>query len=181
MTFSIIAAVDSNMGIGKNGRLPWHLPADLAYFNKTTVGNGKNAVIMGRLTWESLPLIHRPLEKRINIIITRNHTYALPEGVFRTESLEEALRIASRCVPKEIFVIGGSQIFYNAIQHPNCAKIYLTEIDGDFNCDAFFPKIDPRKFKKNYISVLHEENGIFYKFAVYEVSYKVKRTIAKAS
>lgn len=168
MKFSLIAAVDSKMGIGKNGRLPWHLPADLAYFNKTTVGNGKNVVIMGRLTWESLPAAHRPLAQRRNIVITRNAAYELPKNVEMVESLEKALDAAQKYKPEGIFVIGGSQIFYDAIQHPDCSKIYLTEIKGDFNCDTFFPKIDPRKFKKISASEMHEENGVKFRFVKYQ-------------
>lgn len=170
MNFSLIAACDSKRGIGKNGKLPWNLPGDLAYFNKTTVGNGKNAVIMGRLTWESIPVEHRPLPGRKNIVITRNQSLELPSGVNKAESLEEALRIASQCVPEEIFVIGGSQIFYDAIQNPSCKKLYITAVEGNFECDVFFPEIDTKKFKKTWGSTPHKENGVGFIFTVLERS-----------
>lgn len=172
MNFNLIAAIDSKRGIGKNGRLPWNLPSDLAYYQKTTTGNGKNVVIMGRLTWESIPPEHRPLKKRINIVITRNTSYELPQGVEKAESLEKALNIAARFLPEEIFVIGGSQIFYDAIHNANCATLYITEIEGDFECDTFFPKIDPRKFKKISESALREENAIKFKFVKYRKAEK---------
>lgn len=168
MFFSLIAAVDSKMGIGKNGHLPWKLPSDLAYYHTKTVGNGNNAVIMGRLTWESLPEKFRPLPKRKNIVITRNSTLELPAGVARSESLEKALAVAENLMPDDIFIIGGSQIFADAIAHPDCAKIYLTEIEGNFVCDTFFPKI-PQKFKKISASEISEENGIKFRFCVYQV------------
>lgn len=166
MKFSLIAAVDSKLGIGKNGHLPWRLPSDLTYYHDKTVGNGNNAVIMGRLTWESLPQKFRPLPKRKNIVITRNPEYALPQGVLKAENLEQALALAEGSKPEEIFVIGGSQIFGDAILHPDCAALYLTEIEGNFACDTFFPKI-PAYFKKTLKSEVHEENGIRFKFCVY--------------
>lgn len=168
MTFSIIAAVDSKMGIGKNGRLPWHLPSDLHFFHDTTIGRGKNAIIMGRRTWESIPEKQRPLKDRLNIVITRNSTYELPKGILKATSLEEALALAAAQNTAEIFVIGGSQIFYDTIQHPACAQIYLTEITGDFQCDTFFPKIDPKKFKKMSESEAYEENDIKFRFIKYQ-------------
>lgn len=168
MKFSIIAAVDEKMGIGKNGRLPWHLPSDLKFFHDTTTGRGKNAVIMGRLTWESIPEKKRPLPDRLNIVITRNSSYALPASVEKATSLEEALKIANTKNAEGIFAIGGAQIFYDAIQHPACEKIYLTELAGDFKCDAFFPKIAPQKFKKTSESEVNKERDITFRFVKYE-------------
>lgn len=167
MSFFIIAAVDSKMGIGKNGRLPWHLPADLKFFHDTTTGRGKNAVIMGRLTWESIPENRRPLKDRLNIVITRNTAYRVPEGVHAAESLEKALNLASQHGAENTFIIGGAQIFYDAIQNPACKKIYLTELEGDFQCDAFFPKIDPTRFKKISESEKHKEGGMEFRFMQY--------------
>lgn len=167
MSFSIIAAVDSKMGIGKNGRLPWNLPSDLKFFHDTTIGNGKNAVIMGRLTWESIPENRRPLKDRLNIVITRNTEYRVPKNVYIAESLEKALAVASQYKVEAVFVIGGAQIFYDATQNPACKKIYLTELQGDFQCDVFFPKIDPQKFKRIGESEVHEERAIKFRFVQY--------------
>lgn len=168
MKFSLIAAVDSKMGIGLHGKIPWNIPSDLAHFNKITRGNGKNAVIMGRITWESLPAQHKPLKNRLNIVITRNAEYSLPKGALLAESLEKALALAKENRAQETFVIGGAQIYYDAIQNPACEKIYLTEIQGNFHCDAFFPKTDPSKFAKTSESETREENGIKFRFAEYE-------------
>lgn len=156
------------MGIGKSGRLPWQLPIDLAYFNKVTTGQGKNVVIMGRRTWESIPPAHQPLKNRINIVITRNAGYTLPVSVEHASSLEQGLKRASEHHSEEIFVIGGAQIFAEAISRPDCEKMYLTEIDGTFDCDTFFPEFDEETFKKVSASEPHEENGIKFTFVVYK-------------
>ena len=167
MNFSLIAAVDKNYGIGENNTLPWNLPTDLKYYNDTTRGNGKNAVIMGRKTWESIPKKFQPLPKRVNIVITKNSNYALPEGVEKAATLEESLVIVERHRPEAVFVIGGAQIFAEAIKHPDCQKIYLTEIDAEFDCDTFFPKFDKNIFKKISESEVHEENGVKFRFVLY--------------
>lgn len=170
MGFSLIAAADSKMGIGKNGKLPWDLklPTDLAFFHKTTCGRGKNAVIMGRTTWESIPKNRRPLKERLNIVLTHQNSYPLPAEVLRSASLEETLQKAGQKNAEEIFVIGGAKVFAEAICHPNCTTIFLTEVSGDFKCDTFFPKIDPAKFKKVSESATREENGIKFRFVKYQ-------------
>ncbi len=145
--FSIIVAVDSKFGIGKNGLLPWHFPSDLKYFKKittqTTSPAKTNAVIMGRKTWESIPPAFRPLSGRLNIVISRQAQLIVPEGVFHAGSLEEALSFlqSKQSSIGEIFVIGGAQIFQQAANHPFCEKIYLTCIEKEFLCDTFFPDV----------------------------------------
>lgn len=170
MNFYIIAAKDEKNGIGKNGKLPWNLPGDLANFNKITRGNGKNAVIMGRTTWEALPNQHRPLKGRINIVLSKNEKMNLPLGVEKADSLDHALGIAASRKAERVFVIGGAQIYSQVINHSNCAGIYITEVAGDFHCDAFFPEIDEKKFKLLRESEPREENGIKFRFTEY-VSY----------
>lgn len=178
MDFSVIAAVDKNYGIGSKGKIPWDLPSDLKYFNRVTKGNGpssaagsKNVVIMGRTTWESLPDQHRPLKDRVNIIMTRTLTPSLQaaEGpnVRVVQSLDDALKVAEE--PEEIFVIGGAQIYAEAINHPACKRIYLTEIDAIFpECDAFFPKFDKNIFHVTKAGESITENGLTMRFNVYE-------------
>ncbi len=147
--FDVIVAMDLNSGIGKGGGLPWHLPADLKYFKQLTTTtrfpSRKNAVIMGRKTWESLPEKFRPLPDRINAIISRNKDLVLPDGVLKEDSLEGVLnRLSAMTIEVEnIFVIGGAQIFKEAITHPGCRKIYATQILKKFDCDTFFPPFDP--------------------------------------
>lgn len=159
MNFSIISGLDQNRGIGKNNGLPWHLSADLKHFAATTKGG---TVIMGRKTWESLPEQYRPLKERLNIVVSRNEL-ELPEGTLLAHSLDEALTLADP--DRKAFVIGGATLYAEAILHPACNELILTEIEGTFDCDAFFPEI-PEKFKITD-KISGEENGQGYHFTTW--------------
>ncbi len=132
---AVIAAVARNGAIGKDNALLWRLPADLQFFKRTTLGC---PVIMGRKTYES---IGRPLPGRRNIVISRNPTWTAP-GVDTVASLDDALALAADA-PK-VFVIGGAQIYAQALPHAD--QIILTEIDRDFEGDTFFPEWDRTQF-----------------------------------
>ena len=134
---SIIVAVDENGGIGKNGTLPWSLPQDLKHFSKTTIGNGNNAVIMGRKTWLSIPENLRPLKNRLNIVLTRNEELSFPEDTIKAKSLTDALKKCTKS--NEIFIIGGGSIYKEVLEKDIYDKIYLTSVKGVFNCDTSFP------------------------------------------
>lgn len=170
MKFSLVAAVDEKMGIGINNSLPWRLKGDLKYFSEVTTGSAPekiNAVIMGRKTWDSLPEAHRPLKGRLNAVLSRNK-FNLPDGVLAFNSLESALdNLSLNKKVDQVFVIGGASVFQQAILHNDCQKIFLTEILQTFDCDTFFPKI-PGDFKKVSETPLFEENGLKYRFLVYE-------------
>ncbi|MFH0753065.1 MAG: dihydrofolate reductase [Candidatus Omnitrophota bacterium] len=164
--FSIIVAFDEERGIGKGGILPWHLPADLAHFKKITTvsrGVGRNVVIMGRKTWESIPDRFRPLPGRLNVVITGRPDYQLPADVKRAASLENALAEYCGKDQGEVFVIGGARVFYEAIAHPLCNKLYLTLIDGRFQADVFFPQI-PACFSEVSRSEKYAENEKTFSF-----------------
>lgn len=159
MKFTIIAAMDKNRGIGKEGKIPWHLPEDLKNFKKITTKcpEGKvNVVIMGRLTWESLPEKYRPLPDRLNIVLTRNQDYEVPKGVNCADdfnALIDTLEIVKRAEPiHKVFVIGGGKVYEEAIKHKNCEKLILTKINATYHCDTFFPK----SFKHTYDFSLKE-------------------------
>ncbi|MEK7573190.1 MAG: dihydrofolate reductase [Patescibacteria group bacterium] len=154
---SIIVAIDEKRGIGKNNSIPWHLSADLKRFKALTTGH---TIIMGRKTWDSLP--RKPLPDRINMIITRNSDLEVPDGVNVNNSLEEALIEARENEQEEIFIIGGAQIFREAIDKGVVDRLYLTQVEGDFECDTFFP--DYSDFKKVLSEELGEENGLKYKY-----------------
>ena len=132
MIISIIAAVSDNNVIGKNNKLPWHLPEDLKRFKEVTSGH---TVIMGRKTYES---IGRPLPNRVNIVITRNKDFK-PKGVKVVHSIEEALSLASEAGETETFIIGGAEIYKQAL--PLANKIYLTRINKNYKGDAYFPEL----------------------------------------
>ena len=173
-SFSIIAAVDSDSGIGKKGTLPWRLPADLKHFKDiTTATSGadkQNAVIMGRKTWESLPEKFRPLPQRLNIVLTRDVSRQFPDGVIKAQSLEGALRLLEESPWAEkienTFVIGGADVFRQALAHPRCQKIFLTQILARYACDVFFPDFR-NQFQQTTVSPHHEENSVEYYFAEY--------------
>jgi dihydrofolate reductase len=167
--FDIIVAVDKKLGIGKNGKIPWHLKADMGHFkeitSKTTSEKNKNAVIMGRITWDSLPNKFKPLPDRINVVLSRhNQDLQLPKGVIVVPSLDQALDLLAQVQDLEkVFIIGGAQLYKEAIEHPKFEKLYLTRIDGEYGCEVFFPEYEKiRKLVKK--TEVFEEAGIKYWF-----------------
>lgn len=130
MTISIIAALGRNRAIGYQNQLPWRLPADLQRFKQLTLGHH---ILMGRKTFES---IGRPLPGRTSIIITRQPDYAA-EGCLIAHSLEEAIALAQARDEQEAFVIGGADIYAQAL--PQADRMYLTFVEAEPEADAFFP------------------------------------------
>lgn len=134
---SIIVAIDKNYAIGKDKQLLWHIPADLKRFKKITSGH---QVIMGKLTFESLPV--RPLPNRKNIVITdqRGETF---EGCTTVYSIEDALNLCSD--EQESFIIGGGSIYRQFL--PYCNKLYITLVNKEFEADTYFPQFDTSQWK----------------------------------
>src|SRR3989338_3518908 len=129
--FSIIVAVDSAGGIGKNGDLPWDSRSDRQFFRDTTIGQGRNAVIMGRVTYESLPEQSRPLQSRHNIIVSREYKQENHPEVSVCESVFEALKLAGSSSNKydNVFIAGGEQIYTEVVKRYLylCDKIIITK------------------------------------------------------
>lgn len=170
-TFSIIVATDLKRCIGVGGQLPWKLKADLKHFQEittmTTDPAKQNAVIMGRRTWESLPERSRPLPKRLNVVLSRS-ALALPEGVVAAASLDAALDMMSRRSDVEqAFVIGGGSVYGQAIVHPTCRRIYLTEIQATVEGDTFFPAI-PAAFRPVSASAMLTEGPLSFRYLVFD-------------
>lgn len=140
MPITIIAAVADNGCIGKNGELPWYLPEDLKRFKRLTVGK---VVVMGRKTWESLPEKVRPLPERTNVVITRQASYPLPEGVERYASLEAAFAAHAS---DQVMVMGGADIYRQAL--PSAQTLALTRVHQTVDGDVFFPSIDTTVWKE---------------------------------
>jgi len=164
--FTIIVAIDKNNGIGKNNQLAWNLSADLKHFAQTTkkCSEGNiNAIIMGRNTWLSLPI--KPLPQRLNIVLSDTPVNDLPNGVVLANSLDNALELAKNC--EKIFVIGGASVYKQAIIHPDCEYLEITELDNIYDCDTFFPII-PEHFKKVFSSETYSENDINFRFCLYQ-------------
>lgn len=125
---ALIVARARNGVIGYRGKMPWHLPQDLAHFKRSTLGR---PIVMGRKTWES---IGRPLPGRRNLVVTRNAAYAAP-GAEVVTSLADALALTADA--EEVFVIGGGELY--ALAMPLAQRLVVTEIDAEFTGDAFFP------------------------------------------
>jgi len=130
MSLSLIVAMTKNRVIGKDNQMPWHLPADLAWFRQNTTGK---PVIMGRKTFES---IGRPLPKRTNIVLSRQPFEY--DGVIWKDSLESAVDFVRDS--KEIMLIGGGQLFNEYLSQAD--RLYLTEIQTELDGDTFFPSIN---------------------------------------
>lgn len=142
MIISLIAALARNRVIGKNNDLPWHLPDDMQYFIRTTRGHH---VIMGRKNYESIPPKFRPLPHRSNIVITRQPHYAAL-GCQIVHSFADALQVARQAGENEVFVIGGAQIYLEAL--PLAHRLYLTEIHAEIEGDTFFPVFNKSEWKE---------------------------------
>lgn len=178
--FDIVVACDQGRGIGRDNTLPWRISTDLKYFKELTstspyaAEGRKNAVIMGRKTWESIPSGFRPLKDRYNLVLTRNPQYALPQGVLKAPSLDEALKLLARGPVDRVFIIGGAEIYRQALIHEKCGLLYLTEVRARFDCDTFFP-LNAEQFKGFYrllsCSEVMQENGLDFCFKVYEFNY----------
>ncbi|MDH3649748.1 MAG: dihydrofolate reductase [Saprospiraceae bacterium] len=149
--------------MGAGNQLPWHLPADMKYFMRTTLGRH---VIMGRKTFESMN--GKPLPKRTNIVITRDPFYAA-SGALVVHSLREALALAEANQETEVFIIGGGEIYRESL--PLIDKIYLTEIDIEIaDGDTFFPDLDPDQWilKSEDVHQPDKRNSHRYAFKVFK-------------
>jgi dihydrofolate reductase len=157
---SFIVAMDKNGVIGKDNKLPWHLPADLKFFKNTTMGHG---IVMGRKTYES---IGKPLPGRENIILTRDYSYKA-DGCTVFHSVEDILHYAED-KNVETFITGGEEVFKLFI--PSVDKLYVTKIDHEFEGDTFFPSLNWDDFTlvSSEQGIQDEKNRYNYKFEVYE-------------
>lgn len=140
---SLIAAVAENKVIGKDNDLVWHLPEDMRFFRETTKGH---YVITGRRNYESIPEKYRPLKGRTNVVVTHDVSYKAP-GAFVVNSLEEAIMVASNSGDEEVFLIGGGQIYKEALEKNLVDRMYLTLIQGVFEGDTFFPDFDEDRWE----------------------------------
>ncbi|OIT04866.1 PREDICTED: bifunctional dihydrofolate reductase-thymidylate synthase-like [Nicotiana attenuata] len=176
-SYQVVLAATRSMGIGKEGKLPWKLPSDLKFFKEitstTSDSTKKNAVIMGRKTWESIPLKNRPLPGRLNVILTRSGSFdiATAENVVICGSLCSALQllaVSPYCLSIEkVFVIGGGEIFRDSLNGHGCEAIHVTEIGTNFECDTFVPAIDVSLFQPWHSSFPLVENNIRFSFTTY--------------
>lgn len=164
MIISLIAALTENRVIGKNNDLPWHLPDDMKYFMQTTKGHH---VIMGRKNYDSIPEKFRPLPNRTNIVVTRQKNF-VAQGCTVVNSIEEGLQIAKANSEKEVFIIGGSEIYNQSFA--KATRLYLTEILTQLDGDTYFPEFNKNQWKE--VSRTHhladERHKFPFDFVVFE-------------
>lgn len=164
MIISLIAAVAENNVIGKDNNLPWHLPTDMKYFRDTTMGH---CVIMGRKNYDSIPLKYRPLDGRTNIVVTRQKDFKA-DGCIVVNSVKQGIDEARKKNESEVFIIGGADIYMQTIDIAD--RVYYTKIHHRFEGDAFFPVIDPAKWKllEQKDMTADERNKFPFSFCVYQ-------------
>lgn len=158
-TLALIAAVARNRVIGRGGELVWHESEDQKHFRRVTMGC---PVIMGRRTWDSLPARFRPLPGRRNIVVSRNAGWQA-EGAERAASLDEAIALVADA--DKVFVIGGAELY--ALALPRADELVLTEIEADFDGDAFFPDWPRARFRQSSSEPHVSAAGVGYRFNHY--------------
>ncbi|HQV76068.1 MAG TPA: dihydrofolate reductase [Flavobacteriales bacterium] len=164
MIVSAIVAMARNRVIGRDSDLPWRLPDDMKFFQRTTIGHH---VITGRKNYETIPPKYRPLKDRVNIVVTRNSNYAAP-GAMVVHSLKAALELARTAGETEVFIIGGGQIYKEALEKELVDRIYLTEVEADVEGDTTFPALDSRQWKEvsNELHPADERHEFAFRFVV---------------
>ena len=158
MQLNLVFAKSRNGVIGRDNALPWHLPEDMAHFKRVTMGC---PVIMGRKTWDSLPPRFRPLPGRMNVVVTRQKLWK-ENGAQPSSSLREALLFCEQF--EQVWVIGGAEVYAQSLPFANTAVV--TEINADYDGDAFAPQFGPQwveMARETHTSV----NGLSFSFVTY--------------
>ncbi|KAI3371539.1 hypothetical protein L3Q82_024121 [Scortum barcoo] len=189
----LIAAVCNDRGIGKDGRLPWHLPSEFQYFLNKVTGVSRpgkmNMVVWGKLCWYSNPGNMFPVANVLHVVLSRTLNTVPDHAHFLCQDFESAIRLATEPpladLIETIWIVGGTQVYKAGLNHPWCDLVYLTDIMADFDCNVFFPEFDRKLFKvqERYVFIspsdhysrfpgvpsgIQEENGIKYKFQVFK-------------
>ena len=166
--FDCVVAADAASGIGRDNDLPWpRLREDLRFLKRLTQQapeGRRNAVVMGRKTWESVPSKMQPLPGRLNVVLSRHplDVDTLPDGAIMASSLDDALiRCDDDPSIDRVFIIGGAEIYRLAFADPRCRDVYLTRIAARFDCDTSLPPLEPT-FAFAETLARHQEHGIDY-------------------
>ncbi|HBC6620777.1 TPA: trimethoprim-resistant dihydrofolate reductase DfrA36 [Escherichia coli] len=169
MKVSLIVAMDLEKGIGKNNDLMWHLPADMLFFKETTLNH---IVVMGRKNFESIPERFRPLPNRENAILTRNTAFEAPNcTVFH--SMEGCLKPYENEDKRTVFIIGGGQIYEEALEKNRVDEMFITFVDHTFGADTFFPSIDFSLWNEEVLRVHEADSKNAYNFTVKKFTKKL--------
>ena len=149
MIFKIIVAYDLQYGIGNDNKLPWNIPSDLKRFSQLTRGQGNNAVVMGKNTWESLP--KKPLHKRDNLILSTTLDLEIgePKNSY-VKTFPDIMALDKFCQEQKydtVWIIGGSNVYEQFIEHVRLKQIYVTRIHNKYDCDTRFPDMSSWKLQ----------------------------------
>lgn len=169
MKTALIVAMDRKQGIGKNNDLLWHLPADMQFFKTTTSGH---IVVMGRKNFESIPERFRPLPNRENVILTRNKAYSASDCVV-FHSLEACLESYQSETERTVFIIGGGQIYAEALALDCIDEMYITQVDHTFDADTFFPELALNKWDSKLLVEHAKDEKNQFDFSIHHYS-KIK-------
>ncbi|XP_033332062.2 dihydrofolate reductase [Megalopta genalis] len=178
LQLNLIAAACEGMGIGVNGALPWKLKSEMAFFttmtSKTKDPSKKNVVLMGRRTWECIPSKFRPLQNRVNMVLSSKLSDLGNEAIV-CKSIANAMQMISQPPLNDriesIWVIGGSSVYKAAMESPHFGRLYLTRIKKHFECDTFFPQIPNDIVLTEDADIpqgVQEEDRIQFVYEVYE-------------
>ncbi|EFP12718.1 CRE-DHFR-1 protein [Caenorhabditis remanei] len=182
---NLIVAMDSEGGIGKNGTLPWRIKKDMQYFasvtKQVTDPSKRNAVLMGRKCWESIPESRRPLAGRLNIVLSRQLPEQKTDNLIFVNSLEAALKLLAEPPFVEtietIWNIGGAEIYDLALREKLVDEIYLTRVFKNFEADVHLKSLDINKMEKiisgevsSENSEIFEENGLQFEFGKWKIA-----------
>ena len=155
MQRKMILAMDLDGCIGKNDGLPWRLRADMLRFKRLTVGEGNNTVLMGRTTWESLPEAYRPLDERLNIIVTRNEEYTI-EGARTCSSIEIGLNLAEENSSDICWIIGGANVYEQCRDVVD--EIHLTMVETNKSGDVRVGLFSENDWEYEVIETVHADD-----------------------
>jgi len=166
VSFDVVVAADLDWGIGKDQSLPWpKLRGDLRHFKRitstTSTPGRRNAIVMGRKTWQSKEVAERPLPDRLNVVVSRSEL-AVPPGVIAARSLDEALAVRD---VETVFVVGGAVLLIEAVERRDLRYVYLTRIEERYDCEVKMPDLDARGFVKVAWEgeLANEEHGVRYR------------------
>jgi len=151
MKVSLIVAMDRERGIGRNNDLMWHLPADMKFFRETSTGH---IVVLGRKNYESIAEKFRPLPNRENAVLTRSEDYKA-EGCLVFHSLDDCFEHYKDETERTVYIIGGGQIYDQALKSGKVEEMYITHVDGTFGADTFFPEFDESEWQSETV-LTHE-------------------------
>jgi dihydrofolate reductase len=166
VSFDVVVAADLDWGIGKDQSLPWpKLRGDLRHFKRITTTTStpgrRNAIVMGRKTWQSKEVGERALPDRVNVVVSRSEL-AVPPGVIAARSLDEALAVRD---VETVFIVGGAILLIEAVERRDLRYVYLTRVEERYDCDIKMPDLDARGFVKVAWEgeLANEEHGVRYR------------------